>query len=320
MLQHPTQLRVLAVFQRYGTTIHDYLFNHLWRNHGIRLDSMRIEDVTPENVEKADVILIAACNDHFERERLHRIARWGAATQTPVLNHPDSLGRCSRQPLSVVLRRNGINTARVEHAPSREALLSLQDLRYPLIIRQEFSHKGSSVRFVHNRKDARLLDPKEFGSSTVAIEFFDYRGQDGRYHKYRAAMVGDHVVPRHAISSRDWNIHAGSRRDDSEEFHIEEDRRYREGAMHEAETLLQAKSLTGLDYAIVDYTLTREGHPFIFEMNPCYQIIEAEGFKREWSTSLWAVNRYCRLFANHLFERVDKIPTGPLYINETLIL
>ena len=320
MIQHPTQLRVLAVFQRYGTTIHDYLFNHLWRNQGIRLDSMRIEDVSTDDIEKADVVLIAACNDHFEAERLKQIATWGDEAGKPVLNRPEALGRCSRQPLSRLLREDGIGAARVEQVASRDALLAMTDLRYPLIVRQEFSHKGSSVRFVRDREEAAALDPKGFSDSTVAIEFFDYRSDDGRYHKFRVVMVGDRLVPHHAISSLDWNIHAGSRRDDTEAFHIEENRRYREGPLHEADTLLRAKALTGLDYAIVDYTLDKDGKPFIFEMNPCYQIIQPESFKRDWSASLWTVNGYCRLFGEYLFERAGRAPSGPLQINETLVL
>lgn len=320
MLQHPTQLRVLAVFQRHGTTIHDYLFNHLWRNHGVRLDSMRIEDITPEDVEKTDVVLIAACNDHFEAERLQQVTTWGDEAGKPVLNRPEALGRCSRRPLSRLLRENGIGAARVEQTPSRDALLAMTDLRYPLIVRQEFSHKGSSVRFVRDREEAEALDPRGFDASTVAIEFFDYRSDDGRYHKFRVAMTGNHLVPRHAISSLDWNIHAGSRLDAEEGFHIKEDRLYREGPLHEAETLLKAKNLTGLDYTIVDYTLDSLGHPFIFEMNPCYQIIQPESFKREWSSSLWSINRYCHNFAQHLFERASRAPSAALQVTETLVL
>lgn len=320
MIQHPTQLRVLAVHQRHGTTIHDYLFNHLWRNQGIRLDSMRVEDVSPSDVEKTDVVLIAACNDHFEAERLQQVTIWGDEAGKPVLNRPEALRRCSRRPLSRLLREHGIGAARVEQVPSRDALLSITNLRYPLIVRQEFSHKGSSVRFARDRKEAEDLDPRGFDSNTVAIEFFDYRGDDGRYHKFRVVMVGDRLVPHHAISSLDWNIHAGSRRDDSEAFHIEENRRYREGPLNEAETLRRAKALTGLDYAIIDYTLDNEGNPFIFEMNPCYQIIQPESFKREWSASLWTVNQYCRQFGDYLFARAGRTPTGPVQINETLVL
>jgi hypothetical protein len=77
----------------------------------------------------------------------------------------------------------------------------------------------------------------------------------------------------------------------------------------ESDELQRAKSLLGLDYAIADYALGPDGRPFIFEMNPCYNIINPESFKREWSYQLDAVHRYCEAFADLLLGAGTRSPT-----------
>ncbi|WP_018137658.1 MULTISPECIES: hypothetical protein [unclassified Thioalkalivibrio] len=320
MILPAPELRVLAVFQRDGTTIHDYLFNYLWKNFSIRLDCERIEDVTHTQVRRADVVLIAACNASMEHERLLQIESWSDGLNRPVLNRPGALLASERVALSHKLQREGIATARVKYVPDRESLLTESELRFPLILRSELSHLGTTMKKVDGVEDLYALDDGYFHSRTIAAEFFDYVDADGYYRKYRCAVVGDSVIPRHVISSRDWNIHADSRDKDRIEQHRKEHTEFVNGELAESAELLRAREATGLDYAIVDYALMRDGRPFIFEMNPCYSIMDAQTFKRPSALALREVHHYCRAFGEFLYRCAGRSAPVPQYATEPLVL
>jgi hypothetical protein len=308
MLNNRTRLKVLAVFQAQGVTIHDYLFNYLWKNHGIRLDCVPIEEVERDAVGGYDVVLNAICNDAFQEQRLQRLEAWCRESAIPLLNSLEALRNCRRLRAYKLWSANDIQCARVVKAPSLQALKK-QNLNYPVILRNEITHLGSTMQLLGSVEEAERLPAKDFHSHTVAIEYHDYRSPDGYYRKYRCALVGDRVVPRHIISSRDWNIHSGSRDEMRAEDHRAEELPFLFQPPPESDELQRAKSLLGLDYAIADYALGPDGRPFIFEMNPCSNIINPESFKREWSYQLDAVHRYCEAFADLLLGAGTRSPT-----------
>lgn len=300
MLNTQTRLKVLAVFQERGVAIHDYLFNYLWKNHGIRLDCMPIEEIGEDQVDRYDRVLNAICNDASHEKRLQRIETWCRSAGIPLFNNLEALRSCRRTRAYKIWSENDILCARVVKTPSLQALKQ-QQLNYPVILRNELAHLGTTMQLLGGPEDAEKLPAKAFQSTTIAIEYHEYRSPDGFYRKYRCALVGDRVVPRHVISSHDWNIHSGSRDENRALDHRAEELPFLFEPPPETGELLRAKSMLGLDYAIADYTLGADGRPFFFELNPCYNIVNPESFKREWSYQLDAVHRYCEAFAGMLF-------------------
>ncbi len=320
MIRQLPRLRVIAVFQEHGATIHDYLFNYLWRNHAIRLDCRRIEDLAISSVSDADVILNAACNSSFQRERMTRLERAANDQGKPFINRPAALDKCERIPLSRLLLESGFRTARVRYVRNAAELVDAPDLEFPVIVRDELAHLGSTMQYVRDRSAALDLSPKTFGRRTIAAEFHDFVDPDGFYRKYRCVLVGNKAIPRHVISSPHWNIHADSRDMAREKQHREENNTFLDQEPEEAGELLQAKARTGLDYAIVDYAREADGRPFIFELNPCYSIMDAQTFKRPWSPALTAVHQYADAFADMLYTSTGQTLPSRSFTTEPLVL
>lgn len=314
------KLRVVALFQEHGATIHDYLFNYLWKNHGIRVDCRRIEDAPRSAIEHADVVLNAACNNSFQRDRLAQLERAADHRGTPFINRPGALEACEREHLSRLLIDAGIGTARVRNVRTVDELTSASDLKFPLILRDELAHLGSTMKHVQDHAAALALHSNTFGPRTIAAEFHDFADADGFYRKYRCALVGEQAIPRHVISSRHWNIHADSRDMEREQQHRDENAEFLDQRPHEADELLKAKALTGLDYAIVDYARGADGRPFIFELNPCYSIMDAQTFKRPWSPALAAVHTYGDAFADMLYETAERPKPYRTFTTEPMVL
>lgn len=320
MLANPRNLRVLAVFQQHGVTIQEYLFNYLWKNFGIRIDCRAIEEICRADVARYDLILNVACNDAIHTERLAKLGEWSDEAGIRMLNRIEGLRNCRRIHFSRLMRANGLNAARVEYVPSRDALLAMEGLRYPLIVRQEFSHLGTTMRFVENPEAAAKLSESGFRDDTIAIEFHDFRSPDGLYRKYRCALLGDQVIARHVISSPEWNIHSNSRQPERMKEHQSEDEAFWARTVTEADVLLRAKSVIGLDYTIADYALDDAGQPFFFEMNPCYSVIDQRAFQREWAHQLHAVHRYCDAYATFLFDAAGRATPHPDFVTLPMVL
>jgi hypothetical protein len=317
MLLNPVKLKVLAVFQRGAVTIHDYLFNYLWKNHGIQLDCRAIEQIKTSDLAEYDLVLNAICADAWHKDRITKLELWCKVHQKRFINGIEGLTNCNRRNAYKIWSKNNVNCARVERIPKKSLALKL-NMPFPAIFRHENTHLGSSMKLVRNIKDVENIDESYFKKSTVAIEFKDYKSHDGFYRKYRCLLLGDEVIARHHISSPDWNIHADSRQADRIATHIEEDLTFCSRPLHEKDELLRAKNLLKLDYTIADYTLLEDGKPFYFEMNPCFNLITLRTFKREWSYQLHATHRYCEAYAAFLFDDIQTEPAN--FINTPVIL
>jgi hypothetical protein len=317
MLLNPVRLKVLAVFQKGAVTIHDYLFNFLWKNYGIQFDCRPIEEIKTSELSQYDVVLNVICADAWHKERIKKLELWCKVHQKRFINGIEGLTNCNRRNAYKIWSKNNVNCARVERIPKKSLALKL-DMPFPIIFRHENTHLGSSMKLVRNFSDIEDIDDNYFKKSTVAIEFKDYRSPDGFYRKYRCVLLGDQVIARHLISSPEWNIHSDSRQKDRMAIHRQEEDEFWDRPLHEKGELLRAKNLLKLDYTIADYTLLPDGNPFYFEMNPCFSVIDARAFKREWAYQLHAIHRYCEAYASFMLEGIRTEPNK--FINIPVIL
>jgi hypothetical protein len=101
-------------------------------------------------------------------------------------------------------------------------------------------------------------------------DFWDYRGADGVYRKYRLIFVDRKVFPYHLAITRDWLSHywradmADWMKAEEETFLADFRQAFRGAA---AEAVGEAARRLDLDYAGMDCTILPDGRVLVFEAN-----------------------------------------------------
>jgi hypothetical protein len=177
-----------------------------------------------------------------------------------VLNDP----RCAlrRHDLLVRLHAAGVNRFRVVRASE-----PWPALRYPVFLHEEGSHAGALTPLLRDERALRraLRRLRRLGlrhRDLLVTEFCDTADDDGVYRKYSAFRVGDRILPRHLLFSRDWHL---KRPDLQSEAFDREQRAYLEANPHETR-LREIFALAGLEFGRVDYSLL-DGEIQVWEIN-----------------------------------------------------
>lgn len=177
-----------------------------------------------------------------------------------LLNHPKRLLR--RYDLLSTLHAQDRNAFRVARATDDTA-----DLRYPVFLREENTHRGSLTDKLHNRTQ---LDQAIVGAvmrghrmrDLIVVEFCDTADPTGVYDKYSAFIIGDHIVPGHIDSSCDWVV---KDTDLISPDIVAREQTYLEINPHEA-WLRETFALAHVDYGRIDYGIL-DGRPQVWEIN-----------------------------------------------------
>lgn len=187
----------------------------------------------------------------------------------PVLNAANKIPNVGRERASHLLQ--GIPGL------SMPATLRLQrdalhdSVHYPAIIRPVDSHAGHLLARLEDRHELSAYLAKVADEAFFLSRFIDYRSEDGRFRKYRIALLRGRPFICHMAISSDWMIHyvnAG--------MYEDVDKREEECAcmaMFEVfakpyETMFRTiYERTGLDYLCLDCALTAEGEWLIFEID-----------------------------------------------------
>ena len=166
-----------------------------------------------------------------------------------TLNHPsDSLRRYDLQKAL----RNDFRVFRSHEVPD--------DLRYPVFLRMENDHRGSQTDSLPGPEQL-IAARKKFPKSLV-VEFLDTRDQDGYYRKYSSFRIGERVVPRHVLFSREWLV---KKPDFVSDATVREELDYIERNPHEAR-IREIFDIAGVDYGRIDYSVY-EGRIQTWEIN-----------------------------------------------------
>jgi len=120
-----------------------------------------------------------------------------------VLNHPSHAP--TRLALQKVLHEAGINPFQM--FPAAE----YANLKFPVFLRLANSHQGSIGDLIHSQAELEqrlAVLPADIAQADdlVVAEYCDTKNVDGRYTKYSAMRVGNTMVPRHAICSKQWML------------------------------------------------------------------------------------------------------------------
>lgn len=178
-----------------------------------------------------------------------------------LLNHPHKSLR--RLELLDALHGSGMNDFRAFRAtaPGRP-------WRYPVFVREEREHSGARSKLLRDEDQLRLVLLKMLMDGHVladllVVEFCDTCDTDGVYRKYSSFLVGDQIIPRHLLFSREWML---KERDIMEPVHRDEMESYCNDNPHEAE-LRDVFSRANIQYGRIDYSLTRDGRIQVWEIN-----------------------------------------------------
>jgi len=179
----------------------------------------------------------------------------------------------------------------------------LADLTYPVIVRPDRLHAQRSTFYCESLDHVRSAASAAELFPGVVLPFIDTRegyrsSQPGTlwarfYHKKRAMVIGDEVVPNHVFFSTDpicglkrstfarymgrgrhWSGLARIRPTDRAALAI--DNAFWRAPPEHVELLLGATRALGLEIAAIDYSTTADGRVMLWEANPYFELPKPE--------------------------------------------
>jgi hypothetical protein len=169
----------------------------------------------------------------------------------------------SRRELLARLHAEGINPFRA----FRLAELP-RDLRYPVFLRLENDHKGARGGLLENRAEldaavGRLRKRGGHPRDMLVVEFSETTDEQGRYRKYAAFRVGQHIIPRHVFFGPGWMLKTMVLAGEAE---LEEEWAYAQANPH-ADEIREIFELAGVEYGRMDYAVVGD-RIRVWEINP----------------------------------------------------
>ena len=244
---------------------------------------LSLDTAWPDVVPEHDVMCVAIAESKANQELLRRVSLMTADWPRPVLNLPERIAVLSRDgvcralqdcpgvemPLTTRIRRNMVEQL-ADGDIDVQSLLP--DARFPLIIRPLGSHAGTHLEKIDAPADLKSylqkLDAEEFYIS----RFVDYSSPDGRFRKYRIAVIaGQPYVCHYAISSH-WMIHyLNAGMGESAEKRAEEAACManfeQEFGLRQQAAIAAIDQRMGLPYLGIDCAETQDGKLLIFEVD-----------------------------------------------------
>ena len=223
-----------------------------------------------------------------------------AGPSVRLLNH--SLRALRRSDLLNTLhtaKRNDFNAYRLTDDRSK--------IRFPAFVRVANDHEGSRTGLLntHEDIDANLRAAMCFGHDPrdlLIVEYLNAADADGIFHKYSAFRVGDQIVPRNLMFSRQWVLKKPDLLDGDK---ISRQREFLETNPH-ATALLETFNLAHLEYGRCDYSVIN-GRLQVWEINSNPIIMRA---REEYPPVSLANQEFFAHKIRPAFEAVD-LPVDP---------
>ncbi len=185
---------------------------------GIGLDLVVFDPVLgwPATIPAHDVAFMAAA-EPMPEDALNALTAAALAWPRPVLNNPARLPGLRREVLWQILSGfPGVVVPRTCWLP-RQALTSMMDdktlpaqtldIPFPMLIRPAGSHAGKGLRLIVNRSELAAAFATDPAESFQVCRFVDYRSRDGKFRKFRVALVNGRPRLCHLAISDHWMVH-----------------------------------------------------------------------------------------------------------------
>ncbi len=137
---------------------------------------------------------------------------------------------------------------------------AIQDLRFPVFLRDENEHTGSLTPLLYT--PVELDRARAHYPEALLVEFLDTSDGEGIYRKYSATRIGDAIIPRHLLSSRNWLL---KEPDLVDQHLLDEEADFIRINPHECE-LRRIFDLAHIEYGRIDYSL-KDGRLQVWEIN-----------------------------------------------------
>jgi hypothetical protein len=239
---------------------------HLWYRPSLnpRVRSLKYEDLLTTCECPRGVYLFTDSERMTQPQKSYASWLYDRLSQRPdafrLLNHP--VRHASRFDLLRKLYLDGVNAFNVHR------IAQIDEARYPLFLRYEDRHIGSSTPLLRSRAEVdgwllRLAAEGEELDRVIAVEFVDTADGAGHYRKYGAFRIGPHIVPRHMFVSTHWEVKIDT--NNRSAFRRREEYAYlRENAY--SDQVMQAFDAAGLEYGRIDFAVL-DGRIQVWEVN-----------------------------------------------------
>ena len=237
---------------------------------GAQLDLLFINPDGPLPAQLPDHDVAFCAVSETAPDVLARLTPWLAAWPRNVLNRPPAAARLTREVAARLLTDIDGVLAPDADCVDAMALAETPDDWFPCLVRPAGTHAGNGLRLVTNRgaleEAAKFLGARRYNRT----RFVDYRSGDGRYRKYRVALVAGQPQLCHMAISDHWMVHylnAGMA--DRPERRAEEARTMEGfdagfGRRHGKAFAAISKRL-GLDWVVIDCAEAPDGRLLFFE-------------------------------------------------------
>ena len=228
-----------------------------------------------------DLAIVLVAESEPARPVLAEIERLTKSWPRPVLDRPELVPLLGRESLyRLVASIDGIAipaTVRVDAATfdglrsgTIEIETVLPDGGFPIIARPVDSHGGHGLEKLETASAIEEYLARNPVPEYYLSRFVDYRSADGRYRKYRIAVIDGVPYASHLAISDHWMVHfLNADMTGSAEKRLEEERfmdEFQEGfRRRHGRALAELAEISGLEYFGVDCAETRDNKLLLFE-------------------------------------------------------
>lgn len=272
-LTDPTTVAIkLLVLSGPGGMENNAPIDFIVQNKNIRLDVLFItlDNDSFTEIPDHDVAFIAIGESTPHLPILEKISQLLTHWPKPYINPIDRLYLCRRDRLPKLL----INHPNILIPPclriSREGLENMA-IDQPLTIRPIDTHGGLGLEKIGSREELNLyLSQYQETQAFYVSHYVDYQSKDGKFRKYRIALIDKKPYICHLAISDDWivkylaaGMHEDSTKRAEEQWvmeHFAED-----FAVLHHDALFTIAEVLDLEYIIIDCAQTADGKLLLFE-------------------------------------------------------
>ncbi|MGN6546623.1 MAG: hypothetical protein ACTHK7_16325 [Aureliella sp.] len=277
---HDNALKVLVIASR-GLIMDNMPVEFLLEHSSVQLETLYLGEglAAPHQIPEHDVAIIAVCESDTNQPLLEALESVAAHWPRPILNAPARIAQLSRDRLGKMVRGiRGLKLVESQRVCRRdlhetdclEQLTGTRTQSGQWIIRPVSTHAGHGLEKIQSSGDLADYLARNVAEQYFVAPFIDYRSDDGKYRKYRIALIGGRSYPVHMALSPNWMVHylnadmldnADNRR---EEAAFMQHYAYAFGGRHRG-VLQQVAERIGLDYVVLDCAETSHGELLLFE-------------------------------------------------------
>ncbi|MGH6727914.1 MAG: hypothetical protein ACREB8_15430 [Pseudolabrys sp.] len=169
-------------------------------------------------------------------------------------------------------------TIRLKPKRAAEILSALRNSEAdrPTLVRIAGNHSGETLTRVENERDEDAVSALAWGGHEIYVtKFHDFRDADGRYRKWRIAVIGGVPILNHVFVGSSWLV-SGDRRLWDEQVQQEVEEHYRMFPSRVSQFIGsivgQIYSRLKLDYFGIDCAVRPDDTIVLFEANACMDL------------------------------------------------